>query len=79
MSSTQDELNKIFREVFNDNSLVISEEMTSASVDGWDSMSHVNLILAIEDKFNIKFSQKELMRQRNIGDLLMDIRTKFNS
>jgi acyl carrier protein len=44
--------------------------MTANDVEGWDSLSHVNLIVAIETKFGIRFNQKELLSFKNIGDLL---------
>jgi acyl carrier protein len=51
--------------------------MTADDVDGWDSLSHVNLILTIETRFNIKFTQKELLTFKNVGDLMDCIRRKL--
>lgn len=62
-------LQAVFREVFDDDTLDISPEMTAHDVDGWDSLSHINLILALEAEFNLKFSQKELLSFKNIGEL----------
>lgn len=70
-------LNDIFREVFDDDTLQITPEMTANEVDGWDSLSHINLIIAIESEFNIRFSQKELLAYKNIGDLLNGIDRKL--
>jgi len=75
--STKETLNQIFRMVFDDDSIEIAPEMTANDVDGWDSLSHINLITAIESKFNFRFSQKELMKQRNVGDLIADIDRKL--
>lgn len=72
-----DELNNVFCEVFSDDSIHISGKMTSNDIDGWDSMSHLNLILAIENKFNINFTQRELMKQRDVSDLFEDIKSKI--
>ena len=72
----RDRLNEIFREVFDDEDIEISPEMTANDVDGWDSLSHVNLILAIESRFDIRFSQKELLTFRNVGDLMKSISSK---
>jgi acyl carrier protein len=69
-------LNEIFCEVFDDDDIKIVPEMTANDVDGWDSLSHVNLIVAIESKFKINFSQKELLTFKNVGDLLSSIRSK---
>lgn len=73
----QARLNEIFCEVFDDEDIRIRPEMTANDVDGWDSLSHVNLIVAIETKFNIRFNQKELLTFKNVGDLLKCIESKL--
>lgn len=72
-------LNQIFCEVFDDDDIKIAPEMTANDVEGWDSLSHVNLIVTIETKFNIRFSQKELLTFKNVGDLLNSIRFKITT
>ena len=69
-------LNQIFREVFDNGEININPAMTANDVDGWDSLSHVNLIVAIESKFGIRFSQKELLTFKNVGDLIASIQSK---
>lgn len=75
--TTIETLNQIFCMVFDEDTLQITPDMTATDVDGWDSLSHVNLITAIEAKFNIRFTQKELLKQRNVGDLIADIDRKL--
>jgi acyl carrier protein len=75
--TTIEALNQVFCLVFDDDSLQIHPEMTANDVDGWDSLSHVNLVTTIEAKFNIRFTQKELLKQRKIGDLIADIDSKM--
>lgn len=75
--TTIETLNRIFCMVFDDEAIQISPNMTANDIDGWDSLSHVNLITTIEAKFDIRFTQKELLKQRNIGDLLADIERKL--
>jgi len=72
----RDKLNGIFQEVFKDDSIQIKPETTANDVDGWDSFSHVTLITAIEIRFNIKFSLKEIMSFKNVGDLMQCIERK---
>ena len=60
-------------------SIGLAETDPTNDVDGWDSLSHVNLILAIETKFTITFSQKELLTFRNVGDLYKSIEKKLES
>jgi acyl carrier protein len=74
-----EKLNEIFCVVFDDDDIKITPEMTANDVDGWDSLSHVNLIVAIESKFNIRFSQKELLTFKNVGDLLNCTRSKITT
>lgn len=77
--TTAESLHQVFRMVFDDDSIRIRPEMTARDVDGWDSLSHVNLITAIEAKFAIRFSQKELLKQRNVGQLIADIDRKLSA
>jgi acyl carrier protein len=77
--TTIENLNQIFRMVFDDNTLKLTPEMTSNDVDGWDSLSHINLVTTIEAKFNIRFTQKELLKQRTVGDLIVDIDRKLTA
>lgn len=63
-------LNLVFAKVFDDPSLKIENWMTAKDIEGWDSMSHLQLIVSVEKEFNIKISGAEVMRLKNIGDLL---------
>ncbi len=73
---TIEKLTEILRMVFENEDIIIHPETTANDVDGWDSLSHVNLILAIEEAFNIRFTQKELLKFKNINDLLTSIESK---
>jgi len=68
--TTQDQLNAFFCQVFGDDDIKLHPAMTANDVDGWDSLSHVNLTLAVEGKFGICFAQKELFTFKAVGDLL---------
>ena len=70
---TLETLNTVFRDVFGDPTISVQPDTTADEVEGWDSMSHVTLILAIEARFRIKFMQKELMSFRKVGDLVRSI------
>ena len=71
--STIEKLTKVFQQVFDDDSIVLTPQTTANDIDDWDSLSHVNLILAVENQFNIRFTQKELLQQKNVGDLIKGI------
>ncbi len=69
----KDVLNKvqeIIRDVFDDESLVITDETVAADVDGWDSLMHIILIGTIEDEFDIKFAMKDVVGVKNVGQLV---------
>lgn len=62
-------LEGVFRSVFNNDDLVLRDEMTSADVPGWDSLEHINLMFAIEEEFGVQFVGNELAELENIGAL----------
>ena len=70
------ELTRVFREVFDDDTLILSEEMTADDLDAWDSLSHINLIIAVELTFGIEFKHSEVQSFANVGELLSRIREK---
>lgn len=76
--TVMESLNEIFCEVFDDSSIQIRPEMTTHDIDGWDSLSHVNLITAVELRFNIRFTQKELLSMKNVGYLASTIEMKIS-
>lgn len=75
--TTREKLNAIFCTVFDDDDIVIVPETTANDIDGWDSLSHVNLIVAVEAGFGIRFNQKEILTFKNVGDLLNCIDRKI--
>ncbi len=75
--TVMDKLTRIVRMVFEDDEITIDRETTAHDVDGWDSLSHVNLIVAVENSFGVRFSQKELLTFKNVGDLLDSIERKI--
>lgn len=62
-------LEEVFREVFDDDSLVLTDETTSHDIDGWDSVAHINLMFSIEQAFGVQFNGNELAEMKNIGEL----------
>lgn len=69
-------LNAIFEDIFDDPSLKITDEMTAADVEGWDSLSHINLIVAVEKEFKIKLTTAEVRGLNNVGDFVALIAKK---
>ena len=62
--------NIIFRDVFDDESLVIMDATTAADIEDWDSLTHITLINEIESEFEYKFSMKEVLGMKNVGEML---------
>jgi acyl carrier protein len=71
MPEVSDEILEVFREVFDDPSLVVSSETTASDVPNWDSMMHVSLMLAVERQFGIRFSSSEVAGLKNVVELQM--------
>lgn len=63
-------VNEIFREIFDDDSIVVWDETTAADIDDWDSLEHINLIVAIEKAFHIKFSMDEVNTMKDVGTMI---------
>ncbi len=74
-----DKLKKIFLNELNLQDFNFQDETTANQVPGWDSLNHINIILAIEKEFNIKFKGLEILKARNVGDLQKLIDSKFSS
>jgi len=72
-------LTSLFRNVFNNDSLVLTNELTANDVDRWDSLSHMILIAEIEKTFSIRFKLKDLNKMRNVGDLINMISLKLSA
>lgn len=75
--TTIETLNQVFCTVFDDELIEISPEMTANDIDGWDSLTHINLVIAVENRFDIVFSQEEILGFKNVGDLLRGIESNL--
>ena len=73
----REKLTNLFKEVFDEETLVLSDDMTADDVDAWDSLSHINLMIAIELAFDIEFKQSEIQNFANVGELILGIEQKL--
>ena len=71
------QLTPIFHDLFDDDTIVLSPGLTAADVPEWDSFNHINLIVAIESRFGIKFQTAELESIHTVGHLADIIQTKL--
>ena len=69
-------LTEIFHDLFADDSIVVTPDLTADQVDGWDSMKHISLIVAVEDRFGIKMKSSEIEGLSNVGDLIRVVEAK---
>ena len=77
MTNIYEQLTPIFQEVFDDDTVVARAELTAADVSNWDSLSHVRLMVAIEEQFKIRFSSSEISGFKNVGDMAVGIEQKL--
>ncbi len=71
-------LNEIFREVFDDDTLVITEETSAEDVDDWDSYEQINLLMACERRFGMRFEMEEASLITNVRDMIAIIEKKIS-
>jgi acyl carrier protein len=69
-------LTQVFEDVFDDDSIQVTAALSARDVDGWDSLTHIRLILTIEKAFKVKFSTSEIGKLENVGDLVSLIKAR---
>ena len=73
------ELNFIFREVFNNQDITVTETTVASDIDQWDSLNHAHLLSSVEKHFKIKFKLMEMLTFKNVGKLCESIHKKINN
>lgn len=75
-SQILDEVQAIFREVLDNEKIVLANETTADDIEEWDSLTHIQLIVAIEKHFKIRFTSREILSWQNVGKLIDSIAAK---
>ncbi len=73
------QLTKIFRQIFDDDSIVLTSETTAEDIGEWDSFNHINIIVAVEAHFGVKFQTAETEELKNVGHLVELIKQKLEA
>lgn len=71
-------LNNVFRDVFDDDSITVNADTTSSDIEDWDSLEHINLVVAVEQEFGIKFNMNEVTTMKNVGEMVDIIISRLN-
>lgn len=71
-------LNEVFRDVFDEPSIVVNENTTSEDIEDWDSLEHINLIAAVEQEFGVKFHMGQVVTMKNVGEMADIILSQVN-
>ncbi len=66
-------LNQVFRDIFDDETLMISEQTAADDIDDWDSLAQISLIAAVENEFGIRFDMKTALRLKTVGEMIIQI------
>ncbi len=77
MNEILDRLQPIFREVLENDDLVITEMSSAKNIENWDSLAHINLVSVIEQEFKIRFALGELETLNNVGDMIELMKKKM--
>ena len=62
-------LNEVFQDVFDDESITVTETTTADEIEEWDSLEHINLLAAVEQEFGMKFNMGQVVSMKNVGEM----------
>ena len=70
------EIVEIFRDILDDENITLTTESTAKDVEEWDSLSHVQLVVAIEKHFKVRFNTNEISRWKNVGEMVIAVASR---
>lgn len=76
MEEIFERLNEVFRDVFDDDSITVSEDTTANDIEDWDSLNHITLIDTVESEFGVRFTMGEVSGMKNVGEMAQIIKER---
>jgi acyl carrier protein len=70
-------LHEIFQDVLDEENVVLTDETTANDIEGWDSLTHIQLVVSIEKRLKIKFTSKEILSWKNVAAMVLSIQSKI--
>lgn len=64
-----EKLNEVFRDVFDDDTITVTDTTTADDIEDWDSLEHINLLAAVEQEFGMKFNMGQVVSMKNVGEM----------
>ena len=74
-----EQLNPIFKDVLDNDDIVVTYQTTASDIEEWDSLTHIQLVVAIEKHFKIRFQSNEINSFKNVGEMCEAINRKTQS
>ena len=72
-----EKMNEVFRDVFDDEDITVTDATTADDIEDWDSLEHINLVNAVEQEFGIKFNMGQIVSMKNVGEMVTIIMSKL--
>ena len=76
--SIYERINRVFKDIFDDENISVSDTTKADDIEDWDSLMHINLVLAIEAEFEVRFTMNEVTGFKNVGEVVdvLEVRAK---
>jgi acyl carrier protein len=72
------QVNEIFIDILDNKNIILTDETSASDIEEWDSLNHIQLVVAIERKFGIRFTSRQIQGWTKVGEMIEDIRSKVN-